>query len=155
METEFYDNAPQGLIIDLKSEDFLRQTAKWGKLLAIIGFVMIAFFVVFAFFAGSIMGSAMSGMGNGAVGLLGGGFFTMFYLIVALLYFFPMLYLYKFSVKMQDGLRDRNQEAIATSFQNLKSLFKFMGILTVVALGFYALGMLAVLVGTGAGAMFG
>ncbi|MBF9252945.1 hypothetical protein I2I11_06555 [Pontibacter sp. 172403-2] len=155
MEAELYNDTPQGLAIDWRSEDFLRNTAKWGKFLAIMGFIMIALMVVLALFMGSIMGSAMSGMGgNGAAGFMGSGFFTVFYLIFALLYFFPVLYLYKFSTKMQDGLRTRDQESIAESFKNLKSLFKFMGILTLVILGFYALGMLAMLIGFGAGAMF-
>lgn len=155
MEAEFYNDAPQGLAINLRSEDFLRNAAKWGKFLAIMGFIMVALMVVFALFAGSLIGSAMSGMGgNGAAGFMGSGFFTVFYLLFAILYFFPVLYLYKFSVKMQDGLRARNQESVAESFKNLKSLFKFMGVLTIILLGFYALGMLAVLIGFGAGAIF-
>jgi len=155
MEAEFYNDMPHGLGIDLLSEDFLRNAAKWGKFLAIMGFIMIAMIVIFAFFAGSLIGKVMSGMGgNGAAGLMGGGFFTAFYLPLAILYFFPVLYLYRFSVKMQDGLRTRDQQLVTESFRNLKSLFKFMGILTVIILGFYALGMLAVLIGFGAGAMF-
>jgi hypothetical protein len=64
---------------------------------------------------------------------------TVVYLICALLFFFPCLYLYRFSVKMKLALASVSQENFDTSLQNLKSLLKFYGILTIVMLSIYAL----------------
>ncbi|MER2998652.1 DUF5362 family protein [Pontibacter populi] len=156
MDAELYADAPapQNLSLNLASEDFLRNTAKWGKFLAIVGFVMIGFIVLMGIFAGSVLGSVMSkASGNGIGGGVGGTFFVVFYLIFALLYFFPVLYLYRFSDKMQHALRHKNEDLVTESFKNLKSLFKFMGVLTIIMLAFYALGLLFMAIGAGIGSM--
>ncbi|NEM96531.1 DUF5362 family protein [Pontibacter burrus] len=152
MEADLYADspAPQGLNLNLASEDFLKNTAKWGKFLAIVGFVGVGFMVLVGVFAGATFGTAMSQFGGGAAG---GAFFTFFYLLFAALYFFPVLYLYRFSDKMQDGLRMQNEELVTESFRNLKSLFKFMGILTIVIIGFYGLAIIFMSIGAGLGAM--
>ncbi|AMM52805.1 hypothetical protein TH61_07135 [Rufibacter sp. DG15C] len=125
--------------------NFLYATAKWGKFLAIVGFVMIGFLILLGIFGGSFMGavmnSSMEANGGAANPLAGamGAFFAVFYLLFAVLYFFPVLYLYKFSTRMQTGLRAKDEGLVESSFENLKSLFKFMGVLTAVILGFYGL----------------
>ena len=53
--------------------------------------------------------------------------------------FFPCLYLYRFSVKMQSAVKAVSQENFDESLMNLKSMFKFYGIFTIVILSFYAL----------------
>ncbi len=125
---------------------FLKETAKWGKFLAIVGFIMIGFFVVFAIFAGTIMSGVLSEMSGPSA--VSGGMITVIYLLLGLIYFFPVLYLYRFSVKMQTALKNDDQEFLASSFENLKSCYKFMGIFMAVVLGFYGI----VLVG---GLLFG
>ncbi|WP_439880644.1 DUF5362 family protein [Pontibacter sp. MBLB2868] len=154
MEAEFYNNTPstQLLIINNDSASFLSSAAKWGKFLAIVGFVMIGLTVLFAFFAGSFFGPMMNEL-DGDTNFAGGAFFAVFYIVFALLYFFPVLYLYKFSSKMQDALRLQSENVIAESFKNLKSLLKFVGILTIVFFGIYALGLIFMMIGFGVGAM--
>ena len=122
------------------SQTFLNEAARWGKFVAIIGFIFCGLIVILAFFIptlimnlppynqiASTMTSAMS------VGL------TIGYLLLSLLVFFPCLYLYKFSVKMKVALGSVSQENFETSLQNLKSLLKFYGILFIILLSFYAL----------------
>ncbi len=155
MEAELYADTPtpQGLNLNLVSEDFLRNTAKWGKFLAIVGFVMIGLIVLMAIFAGTFFSAVMSGAGADGFGGAGGAFLSFLYLLFAALYFFPVLYLYKFSNKMQVALLHRNEDLVTESFKNLKSLFKFMGVLTLIMLGFYALGLLFAVIGAGLGSM--
>lgn len=138
------------LQIDHQSNNFLSEAAKWGKFLAIMGFIFCGLMAIFALFAGTLLASMMPGMGSseGATAALGGGFVTVIYLILALIYFFPCLYLFNFSAKMQVALRSNQQDMLNTSFRNLKSCFKFMGILTIVILSFW---ILALIVGIGAG----
>jgi hypothetical protein len=50
---------------------------------------------------------------------------------------------------MKDGLNTANSHSITTGFQNLKSLFKFMGIFTVVITSLYALIFLFAIIGGG------
>jgi Family of unknown function (DUF5362) len=129
------------LQVDHQSNAYLKETAKWAKFLAIVGFIGCALIILVGIFAGSVMASAFGDMGGGG---FGGGFgvvMAVVYILLALLAFFPYLYLYRFATQMQVALRNNDQAALTTSFGNLKSCFKFVGILTIIVLAFYALAL--------------
>lgn len=123
---------------------YLLESSRWGKFLAIMGFIMCGFMAVLAFFIPIIftqlppynqMSSAFS---SGArIGM------TAVYLLLAIMMFFPCFYLYKFSVKMQSAVKTTSQENFDESLMSLKSMFKFYGILTIIILSFYALAVIA------------
>jgi hypothetical protein len=142
------------LQVDQEVSGYLAETAKWAKFLSIVGFVMTGLMVILSFFAGAIMTFYASAMGAGEAGMppMAGGFFTVIYLLFALLIFFPYLYLYNFANKMQAALRSSNQEELTKSFANLKSCFKFVGVLTLICLAFYALAFVIGLIAGLAGA---
>lgn len=123
---------------------YLRETSKWAKFLSIVGFVVSALTVLGGFFAGSIV-SALSAMGGGEFGgvaALGAGmgvFFGIIYILVGLLYFFPSLYLYRFSEKTKIALSTMDSRQLAEAMKNQKSFFKFWGMLVAIMLGLYAL----------------
>ena len=115
------------------SQNFLNEAAKWGKFIAIVGFIFCGIMVVVAFFIPTLF------MNLPPYNQLGSGFtsgmsaaFTVVYLVLALILFFPCLYLYRFSVKMKLALGSVSQENFDTSLQNLKSLLKFYGIFIIV-----------------------
>lgn len=130
-------NTTTELQIDQASREFLRETAKWAKFLAIVGFVFAGLMVVAALFIGTIFSSLapqMEEMPGFQMWIM-----SFFYILVALFYIVPMYFLYKFATKMQIALKGDDQYELTTSFENLKSLFKFSGIFTLIILGFYAL----------------
>ena len=51
---------PSGLEIDTQAKAFLNETAKWAKFLAIVGFVLVGFFLLFGF----VMLMLTSNVGN-------------------------------------------------------------------------------------------
>ena len=100
-------NMGAGFVITEASRSYLRETAKWAKFLAIIGFVMIGFMVLVGVFFGSIMGSAMSDLEDaGLKAGVGTGAFGFIYIFIALLYFFPTLYLYRFATRTKQAVID-------------------------------------------------
>ncbi|MFT5748289.1 MAG: hypothetical protein ACI9XO_004794 [Paraglaciecola sp.] len=134
-----FDTNETGIAITHESRAYLQEAAKWGKFLAIVGFVFIGIIALIAVFAGSIMGTMMGELGGGH-GFPGGGIFlTVLYLGIAALYFFPCLYLYKFSTQTKMALLTNSTQGLSESLKNLKSMFKFMGIFTAVILSLYAL----------------
>lgn len=144
MDTEFLDKniGNNGLVITDEIRSYLKEVAKWGKFLSIVGLVSIVLMIILALFMGLFMGSAMDAMGGGAnagVGFMSGTFLAAIYIIIGILYVMPVLYLYRFSTKLKVALANDNQEVLNNSFMNLKSLFKFMGILTVIVIILYAL----------------
>ena len=121
-----------GLKITEQAKSFILETAKWAKFLAIVGFVFIGLMVLGAFFM-LIAGASLPGMGGAGAGV------GILYLLMALLYFFPTYYLLIFANKIKIGLSQSIQNDVDAGFENLKSMFKFMGILMIVVLGIYAL----------------
>jgi len=136
MEVKLYNTKPkQSMFLTYASENFLRNTARWGRLLALVGFVIVGWMGVLGVCAGKLLASMSLALP--ASGVMGGGFFAVFYLLFTLLYFFPVFYLYKFSSRMQDRLHLKSEHLQMGSLKNLKSLLKFVGVLTIVVLGFY------------------
>lgn len=132
----------QELKLDSTAIQYLASTVKWAKFLAIIGFIGVGLMVLMAFFAGTIfstIGAMDGGMGMPDAAALGGGLLTVIYLLIAILYFVPTLYLYRFAQKTGDALNAKNQELLNEGLENQKSLFKFMGVLTIVILSLYLL----------------
>lgn len=137
------------LRLDSQSLEYLRETAKWAKFIAIVGFVFIGLMVVLAF----SMGAIISTLPGADTGLISSAFLTVFYLIFAGIYIFPVLYLYRFATKMQTAINSQDQLFLQDSLSNLKAHYKFIGILMLVVIGLYAIGILFALLG-GAAAMF-
>lgn len=131
------------LQIDHQSGSYLSETAKWAKFLSILGFIFCGLILIIAIFFGSFLTSGFfgkyGGVGTGAAAGALGGLFIFIYVIIALIYFFPCLFLFNFSNKMQVAIRNNDQGQLNISFRNLKSFFKFCGIFTIVILGFYLL----------------
>src|ERR1022692_2663210 len=116
------------LQIDHQSSAYLGETAKWAKFLSILGFVFCGLILIIAIFFGSFFSTAFSGkyggVGMGAAAGAASGLFIFVYVCIALLYFFPCLYLFNFSNKMQIALKNNDQGQLSLSFKNLKSCFK-------------------------------
>ena len=133
------------LQVDNGNIPYLAEAAKWAKFLAIIGFITCAFIIVIAFFAGTYMAAIIAQFQlQSAVnmGAISGTLFTVYYLLLALLYFFPCFYLFSFASKTQTAIRNNDQVYINDSFKNLKSFFKFWGILTVIFLCIAVIGII-------------
>ena len=133
-----------GFGIDQSSRAHLSEAAKWAKFLAIVGFVMCGLIVVAAIFAGSIFAMLTNSYDEGYGGsakLTGGmgAFVAVFYIGIAILFFLPYLFLFRFATRMKTALNTNDQLTLNTSFQNLKIMFRYVGILTIVMLSFYAL----------------
>jgi hypothetical protein len=122
------------------SQNFLNETAKWGKFLSIIGFIFSGILAIAAFFAPALYSRlpAFSELSTAMTGTVAATI-TLLYLAFAVILFFPCFYLNRFSVKMRIALQSVNQESFENSLKNLKSLLKFYGIFTIIVLSFYVL----------------
>ena len=145
-----------GLNIDPAGKSHLAEAARWARFLSIVGFVVIGLIVLVGIFAGSIMSSMSKSFGDNDLGPgarmsggIMGSFLLIIYICVAALYFFPCLFLYRFATKMKTALAADDQETLNTSFQNLKKLFRFVGIMTIIVLAFYAIILVFGLLGAG------
>lgn len=143
-------NAPKQLSLSDQAVGFLKEIAKWANFLSIVGFIGIGFFVLIALFGGAFMASAASQFGDAGPLAAGGAFLTIVYLLVALLYFFPVYYMFKFARNLKAALQSKDEETLTKGFEYMKSHYKFIGILTIVLLSFYVLMFLLGLLGLAA-----
>ena len=112
---------------------YLAETAKWGNLLAIVGYVFLGIMalisvgitIAFSFFKKE-MAFPMWIMG-------------LVYLVLAGINYIPVTYLYRFSAQIKLAVIKGDENFYASGFANLKSLFKFLGIFLIVFLGLYVL----------------
>ena len=113
--------------------DFLSESARWGKFLAIVGFVIFGLGLIFPLLS-TVGLMAMGPMGFGGFG----GVAFLFFLLILGIFFLPIYYLYNFSTKMQKALANEEQWALEQAFGSHKSLFKFYGILMIIVLALNA-----------------
>lgn len=141
MEQQNVDSPLFGLTIDPVIKSHLSETARWGKFLAIIGFICCALIVLGGIVVVSSLGTLQRtyGMNEGVSLSAFGPGIVVLYICIAILYFFPCLFLLRFSNKMKSALIADNQAELAGSFQNLKALFRYVGILTIIVLSIYVL----------------
>ena len=125
------------LTITNAAKNFLKETAKWTKFLAIIGFILIGLMLIIAAFSTTIfnlLGTMQPGM-PANLGLT----MAVTYLVLAIIYLLPVYYLLQFSMKLKKALSTKNDETLAKAFEMLKSHYKFIGVFTIITLSLYAL----------------
>lgn len=139
MENNYYENeAPRVLQVNDVVKDYLLETAKWAKLLAIVGFVGLGMMVLMVLFLGTIIGSLAAMSPEAAeISGMGGGFLAIFYIGMALLYFIPIKYLYDFSSKVKKAIQITDQNLFNEAMMKLKSHYKFIGILMLIMIILY------------------
>ncbi len=137
------------------------ETAKWAKFIAIVGFVVVAFLLVLAFFMGFFLPSINSAElenlnANEMGGLMSmmGPMLSVIYILIALLYFFPVLFLFNFSNMAMKAIKQNDNELLNSSFNQIRRHFKFIGILTLIGVLVYAIIFIGSILGGALGAMF-
>ncbi|HVX25805.1 MAG TPA: DUF5362 family protein [Parafilimonas sp.] len=137
------------LQVDNGNIPYLAEAAKWGKFLSILGFIFCALIILMGLFAGTLMSGVLSQFETESatgLGAISTTVIMIYYILIALLYFFPCLFLFNFSSKMQTAIRNNDQIYLNNSFRNLKSLFKFWGILTIILLCIFVIAIIIVAV---------
>lgn len=151
------DSSLFGINVDQIARTHLSETAKWAKFLSIMGFIICALIVLIGIFFGSFFSMFSSRYGSNPYDELPvsstgfGATMAIAYVIIALIYFFPCLFLFRFATKMKAALAANNQEVLNTSLQNLKATFRYVGIITIIMLAFWVLALLVGLLGAATG----
>ena len=144
--TQGLNEMPQ---ITAESASFLLKTAKWGKFLAILGFIVTGLLVL----TGILMSFVIGMLPQEMVPLnmpFPSSVFSIIYIIIAGIYIIPIIFLNSFCNNAMKAINLGSTEHMTNSIRNLKNLFVFIGISTIVILAFYTI----VLVLVGAAAMF-
>lgn len=140
------------LTIDPLTKSHLYETAKWARFLSIVGMISLALMILFGLFFSTIFSGLSNNSFDGAepstewttgMGMAMG----IIYIIIAIIWFFPLLYLLRFSNTIKSAVNSNDQNALNVSFQNLKACFRYIGILTIIVIALYALILVFAIVG--------
>lgn len=140
METFSNDNDLQHeplLTVSPEAKYYLAKTRKWTKFFAIIGFVGIGLMLILSIF----MGTLLSSLPQPAFGAtpFPSFMFTIIYLLMAAIYFAPVMYLYKHSKHSDLALKTNSDVELTNSFKYLYKHYQYVGIVSVIILSLYAL----------------
>jgi hypothetical protein len=131
--TEINTTQTETFAVNREIKLYLAETAKWGNLLAIIGYVFMGIMVLLSLVM--IIAFSFIDMETAfPMWIIG-----IIYLVLAGVYYIPVTYLYRFSAQMSLAIKRQDEELYTSGFAYLKSLFKFFGIFTIVMLILYGL----------------
>ena len=141
-----------GLGIDNISKSHLSEAAKWARFLAICGFIFLGLMIIYGVAMSFVMVNMANTMSqvdsspseNSLQSMMRIGM-VIFYIVFAVIAFFPYYFLLRFANKMKAALISNDQDALNGSFQNLKILYRYMGILMIISLVLIVFGILSML----------
>jgi len=129
-----------------ESINHLLVAAKWGKFLAILGFIVIIFMVLAGLLislAFSIMGDKMASLG-GNYSLLSSGIMSAIYIILGVIMAVPVYFLNSFSNQVSKSVRNNDTRAMTLALKRLKNLFVFTGVYTILMIAIYIIAVIAI-----------
>jgi len=122
--------------IEIENETlkYLNTARKWAMFLAIIWFIFLGLIIVIGLIAGTFLTAFNSG--EKSLGIPESLMFIPV-LLVALLYFFPVLFLFRFSKHTSHAIQTLDKMEFHKAIKNLKSYFAYIGIMIIVVFTFY------------------
>ena len=134
-------------VITEKMSLYLKQTKPWVRFISIVMFVAVGLMVLVALFMmvgmgfiGNLTGQHGGKLGGFALGAVLGAL----YLLIALLYFFPGLYLFQYASAIGRMLKHDQTGGMEQALQKQKSFWKFIGIMLMIILCIYAIAIIVV-----------
>ncbi len=128
----------------------MNEIRKWTQFMSILGFVVVGLLLLLGvvFLIASITRAPMQieEFGTAYWPWLG-----IFFLLFALVYFFPVLYMYRFSMYAKQSLMQitsggSSNELMANAILYMKKHFRYSGIFTIVILALYLLVIIGVII---------
>ncbi len=146
MENQSNIERENSIVLSNVAISFIYEASKWAKFLAILGFIFVGLIAIGGLLSGIAFSFASSQFSMFPFPPI---LFSFVYLLLAILYFFPALYLYNFSTQSQKAIVSTNGNTMDDALKNLKSHFKFIGIMAIIVIALYIIGfILAVVMGS-------
>ena len=137
------------LSIDPVTKNHLSETARWAKFLAIVGIIALTMMILggaaYSFWLSSIMQDfpdRSAGPPSSNYSSTFGIIAVFFLAIMAVIAFFPLLFMLRFAKQMRVALNANDQDSLNASFLNLKRYFRYLGILAIIYIAIWLLWIL-------------
>ncbi|MBN1396795.1 MAG: hypothetical protein JXA06_02075 [Bacteroidetes bacterium] len=137
------DIQQKNLQVTPESISHLVSIRKWALFLSIMGFIGSAFMVLGGFFMGA-MSRAFDHSEFG--GTFSSIFIMVLYVGLGILYFFPSLFLFKFSSYLKSAIETCLDSKLTEALGSLRSFFTFTGVMTIIMIVIGVVAFAAVIV---------
>lgn len=126
------------LQVDHLSTVYLRGAARWARFLAVVGFIFCGLSLVTAILFASVFANLFNSLGSGGIGK-NGVWLGVVFACISLLNFIPCFHLYHFGYRMRLALDNNDQEQLNVSFRNVRSFYRFVGVMMIICMGLWLL----------------
>ncbi len=125
--------------VDQQTLNSLNTTRKWTMFLAIIGFIFLSIMIII----GAITGTFLSAFNSGekVLGITEISMVVIF-LVMAVVYFFPVLFLFRFSKHTAHAVQTLDKQELNEALKYLKLYFVYIGVLIIIALALYVVALI-------------
>lgn len=111
----------------------------WTTFLSVLGFILIGLFIIAGIATGMFLTSfsttkATLGIPESMVIIL--------LFVAGAISLFPVVFLFRFSKNIRDAVQNNDQQKLDRGIRNLKKYFTFIGILVIIAITVYAVGLI-------------
>jgi hypothetical protein len=120
--------------IEQESLKHLNTARKWAMFLAIIGFIFLGLIVIIGLLAGTFLSAFSSG--SKELGIYESLMFIPI-LLIALIYFFPVLFLFRFSKHSSHAILHLDKLELNKAIKYLKYYFVYTGVLIIIVFSIY------------------
>ncbi len=105
---------------------------RWASFFSILGFIGIAFIIIVGIVMGVVFSTIDSSLGAGV-----GSLIMIIYIILGVVYFYPILLLFRFSRWTKKAIQNNSSLDFSLALKNLKGHFQYVGIMTIVVFALY------------------
>jgi len=119
--------------------DSLNSTRKWTTFLAILGFIFLGLLIVAGLVTSLFLTTFKTTQANLGVPE---SLVILLFIVAGAIYFFPVLFLFRFSRNTRDAIHNLDRQKLEKGFRNLRLYFTYIGIMVIVVLSIYVVGLL-------------
>jgi hypothetical protein len=123
---------------------YLKEAAPWLRFIGILSFVGCGFMVLVGILF--LLAALIRPDFTGELGWVSGGIGSIAYIGSGVLMFFPARFTYTFGAKIRGYLHSNAEEDLEQAFKNNKALWKFNGVLYIIALALVPVGIVGVVI---------
>jgi hypothetical protein len=155
---ETHPSAPEAAVapsLTAKDIEHLVKAARWARVIAILGFVMLGFMILFGalygYFLNRVMTMAMESQdpAMSSIAVYPARFMSFFMvlmmIVVAAIYFFPLYFLLRFANNTRAALERTEMAKLTVALENLRSHFGYIAVLMIIGVVFYGFFLLIML----------
>jgi len=128
-----------------ESKLYVSSMGKWMKFFAILGCIGAGFLVIVAIIMATV-GSYIPLDKDFGLGGIGMRMVGIIYLVIAAVYIFPIIYLFRASAAARLAVECNDNVQMTEFLKNNKSFWKFCGILTIVMFCFYIVLIIGIII---------